>query len=344
LPVSAIDVITPALRHTKQQLFSPFRLGQWVRLAIVGLLAGELTSGGCSFQFPVGGGGSSRDRNELLQQIPPLPDMAPALIVLVLVLVVFGIALAVLFTYINSMMRFVLFDSVVNRECRVRQFWRQRRAPGFKYFVFQLVFALLAVAVFIIVIGVPAGAAALLGWFTNPRDHLLGLILGGIALFLVAGGLTILLAVIAVLTKDFVVPQMALQEVTALEGWRRLWPMMQSEKLGYLGYIGMKIVLALAAAIVLGIAGLIVFLVLLLPIGGVGALVVLAGYGAGFSWNPLTIALAVVAGLIALAFIFFVLALLSVPATVFFPAYSYYFFAGRYPPLDQLLASGPDSP
>jgi hypothetical protein len=35
LPVSAVDVIKSAFDHMKQQLFKPFRLGQWTRLAAV---------------------------------------------------------------------------------------------------------------------------------------------------------------------------------------------------------------------------------------------------------------------------------------------------------------------
>src|SRR5437762_11960136 len=46
VPVSATDSITLAFEHTKRQLFKPFRFGQSVRLAFVGLLAGELGSGG----------------------------------------------------------------------------------------------------------------------------------------------------------------------------------------------------------------------------------------------------------------------------------------------------------
>jgi hypothetical protein len=37
------------------------------------------------------------------------------------------------------------------------------------------------------------------------------------------------------------------------------------------------------------------------------------------------------------AVLFFVMSLISVPAIVFFPAYSIYFFASRYAPLDALL-------
>jgi len=42
LPISAVDAINLAIEHTKRQLLHPFRIGQWTRLAVVGLLAGEL--------------------------------------------------------------------------------------------------------------------------------------------------------------------------------------------------------------------------------------------------------------------------------------------------------------
>ena len=50
---------------------------------------------------------------------------------------------------------------------------------------------------------------------------------------------------------------------------------------GYAAYIGMKIVMAIGAAIVLGIVSAIVFLLLLIPIGGLGAVAVIAGMAAG---------------------------------------------------------------
>jgi hypothetical protein len=150
-------------------------------------------------------------------------------------------------------------------------------------------------------------------------------------------------AIGAVLTKDFVVPQMALENLTALEGWSRLWAMMKAEKGGYAGYVGMKIVLALAAAILLGIVSIILILVLLIPVGGVGVFAVIGGRAAGLTWNPLTIAIAVVCGLILLLALILLSALVSVPAVVFFPSYSIYFFADRYEPL-RLAFFPPPSP
>ena len=54
MPLSAVDVVNPAFERMKI-LFKPFRLGQWVRFALVGFLAGEMgQGGGCSsFRLPL---------------------------------------------------------------------------------------------------------------------------------------------------------------------------------------------------------------------------------------------------------------------------------------------------
>jgi hypothetical protein len=198
-----------------------------------------------------------------------------------------------------------------------------------------------SLGVLLIVIGIPVAGGALLGWFTHAGEHVLGLVLGGVTLFLLLMVLLVVIGVVHVMTKDFVVPQMALEDISALEGWRRLWPHLAAEAAGYAGYIGMKIVLAIGAAIVFGIISVIAFLVLLIPIGGVGVLAVLGGRAAGWDWNAYTIAVAVVCGCVALAMLIFAMALISVPVVVFFPAYAIYFFAPRYPALAALLGPQP---
>ena len=52
MPVSAVDSVQPALQHTRQQLFTRFRFGQWSRLALVGILAAELHVGDHGPGFP----------------------------------------------------------------------------------------------------------------------------------------------------------------------------------------------------------------------------------------------------------------------------------------------------
>src|SRR5208282_3209594 len=99
----------------------------------------------------------------------------------------------------------------------------------------------------------------------EPNQHLLGLISGGIILFLVLVAFAVILAVIFVLTKDFVVPQMALEDIDAIEGWRRLWPMMMAEKGAYAAYLGMKVVLAIVVGLIIAIATVILGLLFVIP-------------------------------------------------------------------------------
>jgi len=106
----------------------------------------------------------------------------------------------------------------------------------------------------------------------------------------------------------------------------------------------MKIVMAIGAAIVLGIVSVIVVVAIAIPVGALGLAAVLTGKAAGLTWNLQTITLAVVVGSVVLAFFFYILSLIAVPAIVFFPAYSIYFFASRYPRLGSVLYPAPPSP
>jgi hypothetical protein len=316
-------------------LFRPFRPWQWARLALVGLFAGEVSSGGGSwgngFQFPMPNGSGHR---QLTLTAFPDPWIFAPLIVALVIAIPF---LVLLFMYLNSRMRFVLFDSVIAKRCEIRRMWGQRGEPALRYFLWQIVLSLISLAGMAIIIGVPALIAFALGWFTAAREHLVGLILTGMVVFFVFMVWAVLAVLVQVFTKDFVVPQMALEGISAFEGWSRLWKMVQSEKGGYAGYAGMKLLLVIGAAFIFGILTFMVLLVLLIPVGGLGAITVLTGHAAGLTWNVLTITLAIIAGCILLLAFLYCAALISVPAIVFFPAYSIHFFAGRYPLLGNLI-------
>ena len=336
MPISAVDAIDPAFRHTREQLLHPFRSAQWAKLAFVGFLAGELSSGGCntgSFRSSSHPGGGQ-----------PFPVPHPNLMLyagLIAVLIGLAAVLWIVFLYVSSVMRFILFDSVIAKRCEIRRGWARRQEAGLRYFVWQILFILAMIVGLTVLIGIPAAFALAAGWIKDPKHHMIPLILGGMLLFFVVIGFVLLSGLVHVLTKDFVVPEMALENISAFEGWRRLLPMLKSEKSSYAGYIGMKVVLAIAASVAVGIVTVIVFLLLLIPVGGFGVVAIVLGKTAGLTWNLYTITLAVVIGSIVLAVLLYVVALISVPAIVFFPAYSIYFFASRYPALDTLLRPPP---
>src|SRR5215467_8200958 len=97
MPLSALDSINPAFEHAKQQTLKPFSISQWTKLAFVGLLAGELSTGSCNLRsFPTS---------------PTTPTPAggvfhgidPALIgALITVLILSGLVLAAVLMYVSS--------------------------------------------------------------------------------------------------------------------------------------------------------------------------------------------------------------------------------------------------
>lgn len=341
MPISAVDTISLAYHHTKRQLIEPFRFWQWLRLAFVGLLAGEMGSGGgFNFNLPINSqqGGSSR---HLIAQ--NFPHIDPALFGgLIAVLLITGLVLFVILLYISSVMRFILFDAILAKECRIRDGWNRRQGPGWKYFLWHLGLFFVSFAVMAVIVGIPVAVAFGKGWITHPRENVAPLVVMGSIVLLIFLVFFALAAIVQVFTKDFVVPQMALDGIGAVEGWRRLWEMMKVEKAGYAVYAGMKIVLAIGAGIVVTIVSVIIALIFAVPVIGVVIAAVFAGKNAGITWNAVSITAAIVAGCVLLAAYLFLISLISVPVIVFFPAYSIYFFAPRYRRLSLALYPPPN--
>ncbi len=350
MPLSATDAVSPAIEHTKKQLFKPFRFWQWTRLAAVGLLTGEISSGGsCNVpsSFPSHGRGGPGDIPDIgvFHKVLDFWHAHPLLIAsLITAMIVVSFVLWLFLVYVTSRMRFVLFDSIIARECRIREYWSRRRDCAWHYFVWNLLFALFSMIVLVIIVGIPLSMAWAAGWLRKPSEHVLPLVLGGILLFFIFLAYAICAAVIRVITKDFVVPYMAVEGLTAVQGWRRLWPSMKAEGGSYAGYVGMKIVLAIAAGIIFAIIGVIIFLLIVFPLLIVGVLIGVLAASAGLTWNAFTITFVVMVAIIGFFVVMYLVALINVPVVVFFPAYAIHFLASRYPGLDALLHPAPPSP
>ena len=340
MPISAVDCVQPAIQHTRDQLFRPFRFGQWSRLALVGFLAAELHTSGCNFNsFSIPVPQQPRRGQDFLAA--PFPHIDPSHIAqfagLIGVVVVLAVILFFLFLYINSVFRFILFDSVVKKRCSIGEGWALWHRAGRRYFLWQIVLLIAEVLFMAFLIGVPLAVAAMLGWFKDVQQHIGRTVLGVIFLIGLALVFALLAVAVQLLAKDFLVPIMALEGVDFADGWSRLLALIRPEPGKYVVYLLLKIVLAIAAAVLFGIVTLVPILALVVP----AVLAVFAGYKAGLGWNVTTVSLAIVFGAMLLAMLLYLVALVSVPATVFFPAFSIYFFASRYPQLDALLHPAP---
>lgn len=336
--VSAIEAISPAFEQMKRQLFQPFRFGLWARLAVVSLATGEFATGSWSGMgsgdFSRTGGGS----DELLGLADPVWQQVQQFLPWLLLGVVALIGLVLVFVYIESVFRFVLLDAVLTDRCELRAGWRRWQSPGSSYFLWQLALTLIFLVALAVLVGLPIFLAWRAGLFRQPNENFGVLVLGGFGLFFVLLGLILLGALVGLFAKDFLVPLMALENLSVMDAWRRLLPMLWAEKLPFAGYVLMKIVLAVGTAIVLGIVNLIVLLALLIPLAIVGVIIVLAAQAAGLTWDLWTVLGAVGLGTVGIGIVFYVIAFVAGPAVVFFQAYTLQFFGPRYPVLAAQLA------
>ena len=341
-PLSAVDAIGPAFEWTKRQLFVPFRFGRWTRLAVVCLMTGDFATGGGTpwggshFQLP-----RSRRWDSPFDLISPdwaaLHSFLPLIVACVLLLIL----LILVWIYVASVYRFVLFDSVLYNRCELKGAWRRWEPYGRSYFGWCLALFFGVWAGLIVLLGVPAFLAWQAGWFEQPREHLLPLIGTGVLVLLLVVVLLLGSGVAGLFAKDFCVPMMALENVRVTEAWRRLLPMLQREAMSYAGFILMKIVLAMGSAIIFGIAMLLVLVAVAIPLIVVGVVLFLVAKAAGLGWNPATFSVVVLLGGTVLTGLFYLLALVSTPAMVFFEAYALNYFGGRYAPLGAIMSAPP---
>jgi len=347
LAKSAVDVIGSAFDHTRQQLTQPFRFGQWARLALLGLATGEISSGGgCNFHG-LGDLPSKLHRQTEYFGDPSNPlsrlglDWAAIASILVVAIVGF-IILGLVWVYVASISRFVLFESVLRKHCELGAGWQRWQGQGMRFFGWQLALSAVSLAVAAILF-LPL-LLPVLATMRNHQEPGPGILLALLPMILVFGVFAVAMMLIAVLAKDFVVPLMAIDNIGVIEGWRRLFGMMKQDGLNYAGYIGMKIILNIGAAVLFGILSFIVALIVGIPVGIVAVIVIIAAKGVGLTWNVFTITAAVVTALILFAILLYLVALVCVPVAVFFPAYAIYFFAERYPALQAQLFPPPPAP
>jgi hypothetical protein len=183
-------------------LFRPFRLGLWARLGVVAIVTGEA---GLGVGSSTGGmpnlnrnpGGEDQWTSQGFRQSlshgigaahffsePGWEQIRPYLgwIAVGVGLVFAGV---LLWIYSDCVYRFILLDTLVTGQCRLRDGWRRWRVAGRRYFVWVVSFGFGALLLSGTVVGIPILMAYRTGWFEKPEDNLGALIGWGILLALV---------------------------------------------------------------------------------------------------------------------------------------------------------------
>lgn len=341
--LSALDAFSPAMARVGVMLFKPFRLSTWLKMGFIGLLGGGVArfSSNMNFRGPMFPPQGPRDRfpddpfaefQRMLHSIH-LADYAH----LIMTVLIVGAVISLVFLYLFCRFRFVLFDSVITTQPAVGRGWRLYASQANRYFGFWLVFWLVNFGVIALIVGVPIWHAYKNGALSGDGSLLvLFKLLTSIALAVMAA--SIVFAIISTLMKDFIMPIMALDDLSLGDAWSALWRVIVSEPGAWAGYLGMKLVLTIGAGIALAIVSVIALLPAIIIIGIPTGILVLLGVGLFKGGVAVAgIVIFVIAGLLAAAGGCCIYMLLIAPITVFFASYAFYFFGGRYPKLGALL-------
>jgi len=323
-------------------LFRPFRFNTWLKIGFIAWLAGG-ASGSFNLNvpsFPGGGGGDSggigdagKDMSQFLrtwvhEHVPLIVLIAAVVIALILGLI-----------YLSCRFRFILFDSVLHRDAQIGRGWARYGGPAQRYFGLLISFMLISGLAIALIVGLPLWRAYKSGVLAS--DNPLAILGVMVPVILGVFVFVIVAVIIANLANDFGVPLLALDDMTIGGAWHALRKMIAAEPWAYAGYLGMKLVLSIAAGVIMAFVGLFIFLILLIP----GLIAVFVGVALAKAAGLMVgIALAVVGGLVALAIALVIGMLLSAPIAVFFTSYSLHFYGGRYPTLGAVLWPQPPSP
>lgn len=322
-PLSPTDAISPAFTRTRAVLFQPFRPGRSWKLAFCAYLA---LCGSLFIPFPV------------FPLLVPRPAGAgPSFSVLIWIGSVALCALMFAFYYLGSRMQFVLFDYVLTPNPLIAPLWRRHGERTWRWIALKLLVTL-PISLVVLIPLYPL-IKRLITLFPTPQmppqppdPSLIGAIFSLYAVLLPA---IWFLFLIASILSDFVLPSLALEDASISESLRRLGLLCQQEPLALIGYVFMRVLLAVLGFILQYAATIIVSLPFALVLGAIA----FAGWFALHTFVP---KLVLIVGGAALYLTFLVCAFYIQLGTfgaliIFFRAYSLYFLGGRYPLLGNIL-------
>ena len=295
MDIKFVGPLQNAIERMRSMLFRPFNLELWCVMGFTAWLARLWDNAGGG----AGNGWRNRlqmdagDRDVIFHGGPDrwevgdfdwwgLSGLEAGIIVL---LVMFGLAIAVLLAWLSSRGEFMFLDNVVHRRAKVSEPWREFRREADSLFLWRIAVQVLAGAVALAFV-LPA-LFMILPIAEGGLWRGLGVV-GAIMLGLVGLGLGIAAALVNLWTDQFVVPIMYRRRLTILDGWRVFLPLVH-ERLPHLVLFALfYLVLAIGVGLAVFAAGLVTCCVgwLVLAIPYVGTVILLPIYVAGRALGP----------------------------------------------------------
>lgn len=252
-----VSVTTPvgqAIDRVKEMLFRPFDPAKWFVIGFCAWLA-QLGSGGFNGNFGGSnhhqGGGSASEwaRHAWEYIVANLAWILP----LAATILVFAIAVGLLFLWLSSRGRFMFLHCVALNRAEIQVPWNLFSRQGNSLFLFRFVIGLISLLPVLTLLAVIGVAIWRMVEHHGPTPGaLIAAILAGLVLI----ALILLLCLIEKLTDDFVVPIMFRQGLRIREGWRALFGLLRA----YAGHFVIYLLFQIVLSIVVGLALLIIVL------------------------------------------------------------------------------------
>ncbi|MFB6100794.1 MAG: hypothetical protein ABEK16_06000 [Candidatus Nanohalobium sp.] len=253
MSLQAVEEIDDAIQRTKD-IVLPFDFMTWTRLAVISIFLGGIGFFNIFTNMPTGFQNTSQYGGS--GAMTGMATAAPAVSNAVLLAVAGIFALGFLvFMYLGSVFRFVMFRSLREKEVKVRKNIGRHYVDGFKYFLFQIGMFMLMAAVFI-------------GWIASFAASPL---LGGLML-LPAIPLFIILAVFGGIVHDFALQRAIEFDEGFIASIRKAASTVTGDWKQFGGYLLFRIIVSWAIAIMGFFVFITVSLVLAIPFIILGAL------------------------------------------------------------------------
>ncbi len=204
---------------------------------------------------------------------------------IILMLIFFGIAFAVLLAWLSSRGEFMFLDNVVHKRAKVSQPWREYGAQADSLFLWRIGVQIVA--------GIVAIALLLPGLFMILPIAEGGLwrgigVFGAVMLALLGMGLGIVATLVSFWTDQFVVPIMYLRRLNILDGWRVFLPVLHTRIVPLFLFALFYLALAIGVGLAVMAAGLVTCCIglVILAIPYIGTVIMLPIYVTARALGP----------------------------------------------------------
>lgn len=219
--ISVTEPLSPALKRVKSILFAPFDIKKWFVIGFCAWLSscGETGGGGG------GGGGGNRSghssgasdfRHGLQQAWEYFLDNLAWILPLVILVILLGVAIWLVATWLNSRGKFMLLHCVGLNRAEIQAPWDKYAQHAHSLFLFQVCLGAIS---FLTVGPIILGSGAVLLLAIVRESNLAGPIILFVLGILTAACIGIVVAIIKKLMIDFVVPIMDLRTSSIRAAW-----------------------------------------------------------------------------------------------------------------------------